>query len=413
MSSDAPEVVVATVMRREGGSGVQTHVRTVVEHLEATGRPVRVVSPFDAASPLVRPVFAVRLALQPVSGAAGVWWYRHWHTAYLRAALGPALATARAGRRPPVVYAQCPGSALAALTVRERAGGAEPVVMAAHFNVSEADEWAGKGEIRRGGRVFRAVRELEARVLPRLDGLVFVSEAARRDCLARVPAAARVPSVVVPNAVPALPALPDPAGADPASPDPAGPLRDLVTVGSVEPRKNQGYLLEVLAEARRRGRPCTLTVVGDGPQRRGLERRARALGVERDVRLVGHRTDVPAWLAGHRVYCHAALTESFGIALAEAMRAGLPVVAGAVGGIPEVVRDGVEGRHWPLDDVAAATDLLLDLLDDHDTRRRMGRAGAARAADELGTQVVVPRLLDFLGSLSARPAPAPAGGAPR
>ncbi len=184
-------------------------------------------------------------------------------------------------------------------------------------------------------------------------------------------------------------------------------------MGSVEPRKNQGYLLEVLAEARRRGRPCTLTVVGDGPQRHGLERRARALGVERDVRLVGHRTDVPAWLAGHRVYCHAALTESFGIALAEAMRAGLPVVAGAVGGIPEVVRDGVEGRHWPLDDVAAATDLLLDLLDDHETRRRMGRAGAGRAADELGTQVVVPRLLDFLGSLSARPAPAPAGGAPR
>ncbi|MEN8704733.1 MAG: glycosyltransferase family 4 protein [Nocardioides marinisabuli] len=403
----SPEVLVATVMRREGGSGVQTHVRTLVEHLEAAGSPVRVVSPFEAGSPLVRPVFAVRLALQPVSGAAGVWWYRHWHTAFLRAALGPALAAAReAAAVPPVVYAQCPGSALAALEVRDRlgatSGGPSPVVMAAHFNVSEADEWAGKGEIRPGGRLFRAIRDLEARVLPRLDGLVFVSEAARRDCLARVPAAAAVPSVVVPNAVPA--GAPSPS---------AGPLRDLVTVGSLEPRKNQGYLLEVVAEARRRGRPCTLTVVGDGPQRRELERRAVALGVEDDVELVGHRSDVPAWLGRHRVYCHTALTESFGIVLAEAMRAGLPVLAGAVGGIPEVVRDGVEGRHWPLDDVAAAADLLLGLLDDDDARRRMGRAGSQRAADVLGADVVCPRLLGFLASLSARGAPAPAGGGPR
>ncbi|WP_341240480.1 glycosyltransferase family 4 protein [uncultured Nocardioides sp.] len=406
-STESLQVVVATVMRREGGSGVQTHVRTVVEHLEATGLPVRVVSPFEATSPLVRPVFAARLALQPLSGAAGVWWYRHWHTAYLRAALDPVLEAARAGAGRPVVYAQCPGSALAALDVRERAGGCEPVVMAVHFNISEADEWAGKGEISAGGRVFRAIRELEARVLPRLDGLVFVSEAARRDCLARVPAAAGVPAVVVPNAVPALPAPPA------SAPGAAAPVRDLVTVGSVEPRKNQGFLLEVLAEARSRGRPCTLTVVGDGPQRHELQRRSRTLGVEADVRMVGHRTDVPAWLAGHRVYCHAALTESFGIALAEAMRSGLPVLAGAVGGIPEVVRDGVEGRHWPLDDVAAATDLLLDLLDDEEARERMGRAGAARAADELGTHVVVPRLVDFLGSLSVRPARAPTGGAPR
>lgn len=154
-------------------------------------------------------------------------------------------------------------------------------------------------------------------------------------------------------------------------------------------------------------------MVGDGPQRRDLQHRARALGVEQDVDLVGHQSNVHEWLAGHRVYCHAALTESFGIALAEAMRAGLPVLAGAVGGIPEVVRDGVEGRHWPLDDVGAATDLLLDVLADDDARRRMGRAGVARAADELGTDVVCPRLLDFLSSLSVRRAVVRAGGAPR
>lgn len=387
------EVVVATLMRRHGGSGVQTHVRTLVEHLDGTGAPVRVVSPFDAASALVRPVFAVRTVITPLTSSGSVWWYREWHTRFLRRALAQAL---QGGARPRVVYAQCPPSAEAALAVRRT----EPVVMAAHFNVSEADEWAAKGDIAAQGRLFAAIRALEARVLPRLDGIVYVSEASRRDCLERIPAVAGVPSVVVPNCVPV--------GGAPA-PGGHGVEADLVTVGSLEPRKNQAYLLDVLAAVRRRGRRCTLTVVGDGPLRGALEQRARTLGLAQDVRFVGHRDDVARLLPQHRVYCHTSRMESFGIALAEAMAAGVPVLAAPVGGVPEVVRDGLEGRHWPLDDPETAADILLAVLDDEAGRSRMGRSARSRAEQVFASDVQCPRLLDFLASVPRRGA----GAAPR
>lgn len=391
------EVVVATLMRRHGGSGVQTHVRTLVEHQDGTASPVRVVNPFDAGSALVRPVFAVRRVITPVTSAGSVWWYREWHARFLRRALAQTL---QGAGRPQVVYAQCPPSAEAALAVR----GAQPVVMAAHFNVSEADEWAAKGDIAAQGRLFTAIRALEARVLPRLDGIVYVSESSRRDCLERIPAVAGVPSVVVPNCVP-LGDVPDGRGPGVGR----GVEADLVTVGSLEPRKNQAYLLDVLAAARRRGRRCTLTVVGDGPQRAALEQRARMLGLAPDVRFVGHRDDVARLLPQHRVYCHTSRMESFGIVLVEAMAAGVPVLAAPVGGVPEVVRDGLEGRYWPLDDPEAAADVLLAVLDDEVGRSRMGRSARSRAEQVFATDVQCPRLLDFLASVPRRRA----GVAPR
>lgn len=78
-------------------------------------------------------------------------------------------------------------------------------------------------------------------MLPRLDGIVYVSEFMRRQVEERIPGARHIPAVVIPNAVPAVDR-------------PRGPiLGDLVTVGALEARKNVGYLLEVLALAARRG----------------------------------------------------------------------------------------------------------------------------------------------------------------
>lgn len=373
--------VVATLMRPEGGTGVQAHTRTVTEYAATVGHPLSVVTPFDARSPMLRPAFGMRLPLRLASPAASVWWYRAGHAHYLRQALRDRLS----GRDDPVIYAQCPVSAAVALET------GRPVVLAVHFNGSQADEWAGKGDVRAGGRLYRAIATLEQQVLPRVQGLVYVSGDSRRRVEARIPGTTDVPSVVIANSV-----SPQPVDGPPAV------TGDLITIGSLEPRKNQAHLLEILAQVRRTGHACRLTIVGDGPERARLERQAARLGVADLVRFLGYRTDARSLLRGHRLYVHTALDESFGIVLVEAMAAGLPVLAAPVGGVPEVVRPGVDGLFWPLDDARAAAHLLVALLDDPARRREMSEAAVRRAAeftpDRLG-----PRLLAFLDDVAQRP----------
>ena len=381
------EVAVASLLRPEGATGVQSHVQGLRTAARELGRELELVTPFDARSPLLAPVFGVRHLLHPVSAPASVWWYRRWHRHYLEVALRDRLRQPAARR---TIYAQCPVSAEAALRVRTT----QAVAMVVHFNVSQADEWAEKGELQPGDRVFRGIRRQEERVLPALDGLVYVSEFMRDVVQERIPATRDVPSLVAPNFVEVGPVR-----------HPVDHHRDLVSVGSLEPRKNHAFLLEVLAIAARRGQRYTLTIVGDGPDRLDLERRAQELGVKDLVEFAGFTPDPRAVLRRHRLYCHASRMESFGIALIEAMAEGLPVVAAPVGGVPEIVRPGVDGELWSLEDAEGACDVLVGLLSDADRLAALGEAAWAGARARFSGDEVGPRLLAFLDELRSRTMP--------
>ena len=159
-------------------------------------------------------------------------------------------------------------AARAALSARS--GPHQRVVLAVHFRISQADEWADKGMVGRGGAVYRWIRSTERAVVPRVDGLVFVSEWARAAVRAWLPQVGRVPSIVVHNFVadPQAGARRQPGYAVPDVPAPR-PLApgDLVSVGSLEAVKNHRYLLRVLAAARRSGHAYTLDVFGEGVER--------------------------------------------------------------------------------------------------------------------------------------------------
>ena len=96
-------IVIASMMREHGETGVQTHVRAVRDWLVAQGRNVRLVTPFSNSRALVYPVFAVRRLIDRLHKPSSVKWYRHWHAVFLRRALRRQLA----GGEPCVVYAQC------------------------------------------------------------------------------------------------------------------------------------------------------------------------------------------------------------------------------------------------------------------------------------------------------------------
>jgi glycosyltransferase involved in cell wall biosynthesis len=375
-------VVIATVLRSNGGTGVQTHFVELERYLSSRHLPYSMVTPFSSGGVVRDLVFGVRRLLEPWSGAANVAWYRHWHGLFLERALKRKLRSTDDA----VVYCQCPLAARAAL--RARRSAQQRVVMAVHFCVSQADEWAEKGQLTRGGRLFRSIRLLERDVLARVDGIVFVSESARKDLW--LDDLADVPTATIPNflgtAGPGL--IP-------------GPRADLVSVGSLEPRKNHRFLLDTLAAAKQRGRCYTLDILGGGPERRSLLRHARYLGIESQVRLLGYVPEAGRLLSGYRAYLHPAKREPFGLAIVEAMAAGVPVIAAPVGGIPQLIDESVEGMFWDLADPDQAAGVLIDLMDDEVARARMGAAARRRFLGQFDAAVVCPSLYEFLMSPSA------------
>ena len=126
---------------------------------------------------------------------------------------------------------------------------------------------------------------------------------------------------------------------------------------------------------------------------------ALALPAIDQVAFLGTRADAVRHLPGHRLYVHAALMESFGMVLVEAMGCGVPVAAGAVGGIPEVFSDGVEGVYWPLDDPTEGARRLIELLEDGAAYRGAALAARERFVRCFETDVVAGRLASFLAGV--------------
>jgi glycosyltransferase involved in cell wall biosynthesis len=372
-------MVIATILREQGNTGVETHIRQLRRYLLEKGTQVSVITPLSRNRVFAAAVFSVRLLLGPLSGSASVAWYRHWHGLFLRRALRRELADGK----PCIVYAHDPMAALAAL--RARQGPQQCVVLAVHFRISQADEWVGKGKIKEDGTVYRGIRRFEQTVIPKVDGLVYVSEWAQSALCDWLPKAADVKSAVIGNFVTPWP-----------TDTPRALAGDLVTTGHLEPVKNHRYQLEVLAAAAVLGRRLTLDVFGGGPLLGELQAQALQLGVAEQVRFRGFQRNVRDFLPGYRIYVHSSYSESSSLAIMEAMAAGLPIVAAGIGPIPELCDEGVEARFWPLDDPAKGAATLLALLDDETAYASAASAANARFHRDYNADVVVPRLLSFL-----------------
>lgn len=380
-------LIVVSMLDGKGPTGVETHFNQVIARAHGFDIDARLVCPWPAQRLWASAARVARRGLARVdrerAGIMDAW----IQCKVIEGKLAAMVRQAQARGRSVTLYAQDPLSAQVALRIKERFDCR--VVAVVHYNVSVADELVMKGEARRHGPLWRFTLRTEQLALPQVDMLIFVSQFMRRVVMERLPQLAEVRHAVIHNFI-----------GEPGAPDPRCVHEaDLIAIGTLEPRKNQAFLLRVLARAKERGRRYTLTLVGNGPDGAALATLARELGVDDQVRFMGFQKNAARLIARHRVLVHAARVESMGIVLVEAMAAGRPVLAPAVGGIAEVFDDRIEGFHWPLDDVDAAASLLIEVLSDDALYARLAQAALRRYRTGFDSDMLVSHwLTSLLGS---------------
>lgn len=184
---------------------------------------------------------------------------------------------------------------------------------------------------------------------------------------------------------------------------------EVVCVGRLAPVKAQHILIDAVGLLAEQGRDVRLRLVGDGPDRPALEEAVEARGLRERVVFEGwcNQDRVRELYERADIFALASFAEGVPVVLMEAMAMEIPCVATHVNGIPELIRDGVDGLLVSPSDTEALAAAVARLMDDAELRRRLGRAGRLRVCDRYDLATNTARLAAIfqrrLGGAAARP----------
>jgi N-acetyl-alpha-D-glucosaminyl L-malate synthase BshA len=196
---------------------------------------------------------------------------------------------------------------------------------------------------------------------------------------------------VIPNFINPVEYYPSTEGRCRSSLAPPG-TKVLMHVSNFRPVKRVPDVIRIFAKVRQR-LPAVLVLVGDGPERQEVEAEAERLGVAEDVRFLGKVDAVADLLRAADLFLLPSASESFGLSALEAMACGVPVVASRVGGLPEVVADGVTGALVQVGDVDAMAQRAIELLQPE--RWEQVRAAAVKHTERFHEARIVPMYEDL------------------
>ena len=156
------------------------------------------------------------------------------------------------------------------------------------------------------------------------------------------------------------------------------------------PIKRVGAVIDIFRLIRERI-PARLALIGDGPDLMAAAQRAVDYGLRDAIEFIGEQHDLVPWLSAADLFLLPSQEESFGLAALEAMACEVPVVASRVGGLPEVIDDGVTGYLCEPDDISGMADRGMAVLVDAALRARIGRAAATSVRERFCTELIVPQ----------------------
>ena len=234
-----------------------------------------------------------------------------------------------------------------------------------------------------GSRMVQRIERVLARVT---DQIIAISAGQQRDLVDRFQIAPAERVVVVPLGLDLAPLMAPATTREATRAEWGFPFEAVVVayVGRLVTIKHVDLLVRACARAFEQQEQGRLLVVGDGDCRPALERLVADLGLADRVVFAGWRTDLGAVYAASDVVALSSRNEGTPVALIEALAAGRPVVATAVGGVPDVVQDGLTGRLVPDDDEPALAAAIVELVADRATRARLGAAGPPWVLERFG-----------------------------
>jgi glycosyltransferase involved in cell wall biosynthesis len=167
----------------------------------------------------------------------------------------------------------------------------------------------------------------------------------------------------------------------------ASPL--IGTVAELHPIKGLSYAISAIAQLRKRGVHATFAIIGEGEELRTLERQISELHLEDRVFLLGFIADAGKYLKAFDLFTMPSLYEGLNFSVLEAGAAALPVVASRVGGLPEIITDGVTGLLVSPRDALGLANALQSLIEHTDDRARLGAALRERVARDFSLRTMV------------------------
>ncbi|HEX4211166.1 MAG TPA: glycosyltransferase family 4 protein [Candidatus Binataceae bacterium] len=196
-----------------------------------------------------------------------------------------------------------------------------------------------------------------------------------------------------------------------ASRQSAAPFQ-ILCVGRLVPAKGQHILVAAVDRLIKRGRSINLRLVGDGPDRASLEREVQALGLKGFITFEGNvnQDRIGLFYREADAFVLASFAEGIPVVLMEAMAMELPCVSTMIAGIPELIRDGIDGLLVMPSDERGLAEAIERLIDDEALRRRLGQAGRRRVAEKYDLNTNMKLLAQVfrkrLGCISYSPATA-------
>ncbi|MFM8332772.1 MAG: glycosyltransferase [Candidatus Methylumidiphilus sp.] len=164
----------------------------------------------------------------------------------------------------------------------------------------------------------------------------------------------------------------------------------LAMIAQLIPRKGHAVFFEALPQVLARHPTVKALIFGRGPLEQELRRTVSERGLDAQVAFKGFRTDMHAIIPHMDMVIHPAFMEGLGVALLEAAACGVPIAAGRAGGIPEIVRDGVNGRLLTPGDAAGLAEAINGMLDDPALLARYGQAGRQLVLEQFS----IPRMVE-------------------
>ena len=174
-----------------------------------------------------------------------------------------------------------------------------------------------------------------------------------------------------------------------------GPKTRIISVGNLREEKNQAEILKVARSLKSSGVDFEISIVGEGHLRGMLEEQVKRHDLEREVRLLGKRDDVPALLAASDLFLFTSKSEGFGVAIIEAMAAGLPCVVYDLPVLRELDPHLCCIQVVPQNDTAAAVEAIMVFAGDAERRRKVGAASREQCLQCFSSEKIAKLWGDF------------------